>query len=81
MKKFVAIAAVALIAFSCSNDEWNDETRKKFMDKCTESLSEDVCKCSLEKVEKKYKPSDMDKGEDKEIVNGIADAMKECMGL
>jgi hypothetical protein len=61
-------------------DVWNEESRNRFMQNCMTSLDEDVCRCSLEKVEKILKPSDMDRT-DSEVINGISGAMNECMGM
>jgi len=46
-----------------------------------ESLTENVCYCSLDKIKTLYKPSDLDKVGDKNVANGITNAMKECMGM
>lgn len=73
MKQTIGICLFVILFLSCTRDEWNDDTRKQYLDKCTETLSEEICKCSLEKVEKNFKPSEIDKG--------FSEATKKCMGL
>lgn len=81
MYKILSILIFCFLLFSCSSDEWDENNRNEFIEKCSENLSEETCKCVIEKIETKYKPSDLAKDGDEEVIQSIREASKECMGL
>lgn len=80
----LSVFAVVLLTvlYSCTEDKWNEKTRKEFIEKCMEEgITEDSCNCILEKIEKKeFTPSSL-YSEDEEVKKAYEDAMASCLGL
>jgi hypothetical protein len=74
-------SSLILIISSCSEDKWNEKTREDFIKECKKDLTEESCKCVLEKIEaKNYLPSDMYSSES-DVKKGFEEAMQDCLGL